>query len=80
MTEPRSIHPKHQCPAAGCPKSNVPESRLACPRHWAMVSRQGQQMVWDAHRAGDFAALVDAMFLAVLEMNAHPGSRTAWAA
>jgi hypothetical protein len=37
------------------------------------VSKEGQNLLWDAYRSGNFDRLVDAMVLAVREMEAAQG-------
>jgi hypothetical protein len=58
----------HDCPAEACHRQ-VPRSKLACPEHWALVSRPTQQRVYKAYRESDFGAHVTAMGEAIQEMN-----------
>ena len=61
----------HECPKTGCQR-RVNRSQLACPRHWALVSRPTQRMVYTAYRSGDFGAHAAAMADAIDEMNEAP--------
>jgi diadenosine tetraphosphatase ApaH/serine/threonine PP2A family protein phosphatase len=42
---------RHECHAHGCTRE-VPPRLLMCGKHWAMVPRPVQMMVWKEYRAG----------------------------
>jgi hypothetical protein len=66
---------EHPCPAHGC-KQMVPNAKLACPQHWALVTKPTQQRVYQTYRARQrlrtaetMLAHYRAMEAAELEMN-----------
>jgi hypothetical protein len=42
----------HQCPAPRCQVVGLPQSVLACPRHWRMLPRHIKTAVTNAWRRG----------------------------
>ncbi len=43
--------PEHLCHARGCYKE-VPPKLLMCLRHWKLVSRPTQRLIWKHYRTG----------------------------
>ena len=41
----------HQCHAEGC-TTPVPPRMMCCRRHWSMVPRRLQRLLWSAYRPG----------------------------
>ena len=72
MTRPAAA--THTCPGTRGPHYPGPEvvaSKLACPRHWGMVSTPTQQAVyaaWDHGRGAGTKAHRDAVAQAIREM------------
>jgi hypothetical protein len=59
----------HDCPATGCGRQ-VKRSQLACPAHWAMVSKPTQREVYAAYREAPHSARHTAALRdAIEEMN-----------
>jgi hypothetical protein len=72
----------HVCPANGC-EIEVAMDKLACPKHWARVSRPTQQRVYQTWRARKRLKTLEtirahhrAMTAAELEMNSDPGEES----
>lgn len=47
----RQLPPGHYCHAYGCPVP-VPPKMLMCLKHWRMVPRDLQKLVWATYRPG----------------------------
>lgn len=43
----------HRCPITQCPIRNVPDERLLCGRHWAMVPVPLQRTIYRLWRGGN---------------------------
>jgi hypothetical protein len=70
---------EHPCPKYGCDRL-VPASKLACPEHWALVSKPTQQRVHQTWKARKQLRTIEAMrahhraiTAAELEMNSAVG-------
>ena len=71
MTTPATTH---DCPADGC-HVQCDFDRLACPRHWRMVSRPTQRALLAAWRYGPVAQHLAIRQDAVDEINAAIANR-----
>lgn len=49
--DPQLVDPPHTCHAEGC-ETTVPPKLLMCGRHWRMVPRPVQMLVWNAYVPG----------------------------